>query len=366
MNHEMKKALLILTALAAITGCGTKSSGITLLVGTYTDTGSAGIYSFTLDPATGESIPMSVTEVSDPSFLCYAPEYGTVYAVTEQSGDGAAVSSFSFDPSDGSLTLKNRRPARGADPCHVTCIGKDVAVANYSSGALSVFPVREDGTMGEATLLEFFESGPDSLRQNSSHIHFSGISPDGDFLFVTDLGGDFLYRFPVCDGRITDYEPARIKMASGSGPRHFTFSGDGRFLYVLGEIGGDVSVFSYNDGDLIPVQEIEADSLHAEGSADIHISPDERFLYTSHRLKGDGIAIFSRNPETGILTRAGYQPTASHPRNFSITSDGHLLLAACRDGDVIQVFVRDSDTGLLKDTHHDIRIPHPVCIVPVQ
>jgi len=361
----MKKALLILTALAAITGCGTKSSGIMLLVGTYTDTGSAGIYSLTLDPDTGESTPMSVTEVADPSFLCYAPEYGTVYAVTEQAENGA-VSSFSFEPSDGSLTLKNRQFTCGADPCHVTCIGKDVAVANYSSGALSVFPVREDGTLGEETLREFFGSGPDSLRQNTSHIHFSGISPDGDFLFVTDLGGDFLYRFPVSDGIITDYEPARIKMTPGSGPRHFTFSGDGRFLYVLGEIGGDVSVYSYNNGDLKPVQEIEADSLHAEGSADIHISPDERFLYTSHRLKGDGIAIFSRNPETGILTRAGYQPTASHPRNFSITPDGHLLLAACRDGDVIQVFVRDSDTGLLEDTRHDIHVPHPVCIVPVR
>ncbi len=66
--------------------------------------------------------------------------------------------------------------------------------------------------------------------------------------------------------------------------------------------------------------------------------------------------------ESGMLTRAGYQPTARHPRNFAITPNGRFLLCACRDADTIQVFAIDPDTGMLSDTSHDIHVPHPVCI----
>jgi len=44
-------------------------------------------------------------------------------------------------------------------------------------------------------------------------------------------------------------------------------------------------------------QVIAADTVKARGSADIHVSPDGRYLYASNRLKADGIAIFSIDPE---------------------------------------------------------------------
>jgi len=356
--------LNILTA-ALLCGCSTASSDILLLVGTYTDTDSRGIYSFSINPNTGISKPLSVTDIANPSFLCGPSVFQTIYSVTEQD-TGASVSAYSLDRIHGTLTLINRKATHGGGSCHVSCIGKNVIASNYSSGSLSIFPLTEDGSLEDAHLLEYDESGPDTLRQQTSHIHSSGLSPDGNFLFVADLGGDYLYRFPVSNGQVTDYEPVKLKMPPGSGPRHFTFSDDGRFLYVLGEMGGAVTVYGYEDGALIRIQEIEADSLHAAGSADIHISPDGRFLYASHRLKGDGISIFNRNPETGILIRVGYQTTGVHPRNFAITPDGRLLVVACRDSDVIQVYRRNTDTGLLTDTGHDIKVPRPVCVIPLQ
>ena len=62
------------------------------------------------------------------------------------------------------------------------------------------------------------------------------------------------------------------------------------------------------------------------------------------------------------IKELGYQLTGIHPRNFIITPNGKYLLAACRDSHVIQVFQRDSVTGLLSDTHQDISIDKPVCI----
>ena len=103
------------------------------------------------------------------------------------------------------------------------------------------------------------------------------------------------------------------------GPRHFDFHPNGgKYLYVLGELSGQVILFDYNGGDLKQKQVVAADTLGAQGSADIHVSPDGRFLYASNRLKGDGLAIFSIDPNDGTLTKLGYQLTVKHPRNFVI------------------------------------------------
>ena len=110
------------------------------------------------------------------------------------------------------------------------------------------------------------------------------------------------------------------------------------------------------------IQYIEADTVGAKGSGDIHISPDGKFLYASNRLKADGIAIFSINQEEGTLTKTGYQLTGIHPRNFIISRNGRYLLVACRDSNSIQVFERDSQTGLLKDTGKTIKTNKPVCL----
>ena len=140
------------------------------------------------------------------------------------------------------------------------------------------------------------------------------------------------------------------------------FSPNGKFAYLINELSGKVIAFGYTDGKLEQIQSIAADSLQARGSADIHLSPDGKFLYASNRLEGDGIAIFAVDTVNGTLTRAGYQSTGIHPRHFNITPNGKYLLAACRDSNVIQVYERDTENGLLKDTQQDILIDKPVCV----
>lgn len=129
----------------------------------------------------------------------------------------------------------------------------------------------------------------------------------------------------------------------------------------MNELSGKVIVYSYSDGKLKELQSIAADNANAGGGADIHVSPDGMFVYASTRLKGDGITIF-RVGNKGTLTRVGAQLTGKHPRNFAITPNGNFLLVACRDDNSIQVYSRDKDTGLLKNTHQDIVLSHPVCV----
>ena len=119
---------------------------------------------------------------------------------------------------------------------------------------------------------------------------------------------------------------------------------------------------SYDEAGFDTIQHIKADTLDARGSADIHLSPDGKFLYASNRLKGDGIAIFEVSSEDGTLDKVGYQPTGIHPRNFNITPNGKYLLVACRDTNEIQIYEREEESGLLKDTGKRIKMPKPVCV----
>ena len=152
------------------------------------------------------------------------------------------------------------------------------------------------------------------------------------------------------------------KVSDDSGPRHLVFSPNGRFAYLMSELSGKVTAFRYQEGKLLLLQEIVSDSVGARGGADIHLSPDGRFLYSSNRLKNEGIAIFSVDQKTGLLSRVGYQPTAAHPRQFNITPDGRFLLCCCRDSNKIQVFRREKETGLLMDTGKDIIVSKAVCV----
>lgn len=359
----MKKYLLSALAVFAIIGCKSNDN-LTMLIGTYTDTGSRGIYTYSFNQETGDASPLTVTDIKSPSFLAVTPDNKMVYSVSE-TGDGGSVSAFDFNASTGELKFKNNQPTFGRSTCHVCFVGKDIVTSNYSSGSMTVLPLDGNGNIGEANVLEFKGRGPRRDRQAGSHVHSAQVSPDGKFLFVMDLGCDFIYRFPIKDGKVADLNPVKIKTPAGSGPRHFTFSKDNRFMYVVTELGGTVIVYDYNGGDLKQKQVILADPRYAAGSADIHFSPDGKFLYASNRLEGDGIAIFSQDAKTGMLTYAGYQLTGIHPRNFGITPNGKYVLVACRDNDAVQVYERDPKTGLLTDIHKDVKVPHPVCVLTV-
>lgn len=344
-----------------------------LLVGTYTsDEGSKGIYLYRFNTATGFSDSVSMIEVINPSYLTFSPDEQYLYAVGENDERSSAAHAFSFDKQTGALSLINSQPTNSGGPCYITIDskGKNVHTANYGGGSISSFQVNSDGSLTPVTsVISFKGAGADSTRQAGPHLHSVLYSPDGLFLFASDLGTDKLYRFTVND---TPFEgqPAILESSlktfstpAATGPRHFAFHPNGgRYLYLLGELSGEVIVYDCHLGELTQKQVITADSVGARGSADIHVSPDGRFLYASNRLQADGIAIFSIDPQEGTLTKVGYQLTGRHPRNFVITPNGKFLLAGSRDDNKIQVFAVDTETGLLTDTDQDISISKPVCL----
>lgn len=382
----LKKLVAIFSFALLIVGCGNKNTNnnaenqsmdqiekndaeMYMLVGTYTSGGSDGIYVYKLDTITGTSKYISEAKVDNPSYLVLDHTEKFVYAVTEdEEVETSAANAFSFDKKEGKLSFINKQLTGGGAPCYINidADGKHVVTANYLGGSLTYFVVNKEGGLDIASqVISFSGFGTDGERQKQPHIHCVEFTPDGKFLFANDLGTDKIHKFNMNEtgeNFLSVGTPQAFDVKGGSGPRHLKFHPTDKFAYVITELSGDVIAFDYNDGNLKEIQTIKADTVNAKGSGDIGITPNGKFLYASNRLKNDGLAIFSINETDGKLTKVGYCTTGIHPRNFAITPNGKLLLVACRDSNVIQVFKIDENTGLLANTKQDINLDMPVCI----
>ena len=356
-------SLLLLQAMAAAA-----QKEFYLLVGTYTNSGSEGIYVYKFNSTTGEATAVSNARSSNPSFLAVAPDEKFVYAVNEDKE--GMVSAFAFDKKTGTLSAINQTSSGGSHPCYITIDknGKWVLTGNYSSGTLSLHAVKKDGGLDSATqVIEHSGYSVNTDRQEGPHVHATVLSPDNKFLFVPDLGIDrvHIYSFDTKKGQL---EPTPVPFQitePGAGPRHLDFHPNGAYAYLIEELTGSISVYRYNKGELLLQQNISAlpgDYDGPVGSADIHVSPDGKFLYASNRGESNTIAIFSINRE-GRLAPVGHVSTLGKtPRNFNFDPTGKYLLVANQNSDEIVIFSRDQKSGMLTDTGKRIAVSKPVCI----
>ncbi len=341
-----------------------------LFTGTYTDSGSKGIYVYQFNAANGTASLLSSTDsVANPSYLTVSADRKYVYAVNET--HPGYVSSFSFNKKNAKLSFINSQQTGGFDPCYVTNDNSDkwLIVANYTGGSVAVFPVSKNGYLEpRRQLIQDSGSSVNKDRQEKAHVHSTIFSPDQKFLFTPDLGMDkvMIYKFnPSLMKPLVPASPAYEKTMDGEGPRHFVFHPNKKYAYLISELSGAVSAYNYHDGKLKKFQHIEThpeDFKGVIGSADIHVSPDGMFLYVSNRGDENTITIFSID-NTGRLKLLGYQSTMGKtPRNFIIDPTGNYLLVANQGGDNIIIFKRDKKTGMLIETGNEIKVPRPVCL----
>ena len=340
-----------------------------LVVGTFTDAGSDGIYTYKFNSQTGDAVAASSVKTSNPSYLVVSPDNKYVYAANHD--EQGMVSAFQFNKQDGSLKFLNKVTSAGAHPCYISINkkGNILVVGNYAGGNLSVLEVRQDGQVNQPKqIIQLKGSSVNRSRQEKAHVHATVFSPDQRFLFVPDLGSDkvMIYKVAQGSGALQPAEEPFIDVNAGSGPRHIDFHPKYGFAYLIEELTGTISVYKYAEGKLTLVQNTSAHPISyqgAYGSADIHVSPDGNFLYASNRGDANSIAIFKIDPDTGMIMPTGFQPSLGiHPRNFNFDPTGNFLLVANRDTDEIVIFKIDKQTGLLEDTKKRIKVSKPVCI----
>lgn len=375
--------------LALVLGFSTFSTaGITapmhdVLIGTYTENDSQGIYHLRFDGQSGrlDPAPVQVISSQNPSWLTLDAEQRLLFA-TNENGPGkpdpvGRVSSFSIDPKDRTLTPIGQQMTLGDEPTHasLTPDGRYLLVANYGSredpgGSLVVMPVDEQGRPGPVTQLSTHQaSGVNPERQRSSHVHSAVLSPDGRHVFSSDLGADkvFVYRYqPDNQERpLQPAEPAEVSLPPGSGPRHLVFSPDGRHAFLTLELTAQVARFSHDDGRLTQRQLVdlvgEADGRRHSAGA-IHPSPDGRFLYVSDRGEVNRILVFSIAEDGELREIQRRDVEGKEPREFAFDPSGRFLLVANQLSDEIVVLRRDPQSGELGEKVQALPLSRPSSI----
>ncbi|RYE25421.1 MAG: lactonase family protein [Sphingobacteriaceae bacterium] len=343
-----------------------------LLIGTYTNGTSKGIYTYKFDAVTGKTTFEHVAEgVKNPSYLTVSADNRFVYAVNESHNpQGDSVSAFKFDAHSGKLTHLNKLATYGNDPCYVSIDkkSKNLFVANYSSGSLTAYALKADGSLGDTLQTIRYAGGSvDTSRQKTAHVHAVVLSPDEKYLMADDLGTDKVYKYAYQPNSKTPLTPAAqpaTAVTPGSGPRHLVFSADARHAYLTQEMSALVTVFNYAKGSLDPVQTIpmeEADFKGRNGAADLHLSPDGKFLYATNRGEANDIIVYKVNPTTGKLSFVERKSSLGNgPRNFAIDPTGNFLMVANQNTDDIYTYKINKTTGKLTSAGAKLQLSHPV------
>ncbi|WP_026978693.1 lactonase family protein [Flavobacterium tegetincola] len=347
-----------------------QETNLKFLVGTYTNTcKSDGIYVFDLDLNTGNtSLYEQSSNVVNPSYMSVTADGKIIYAVNEN-GAESTVSSFKYDKASSSIKLLNKQEAAGSDPCHIINDDKNVVVANYSSGSISVFKKSKTGSLNAASQVILHKGkskNPD--RQSASHVHQVQFSPDNKYVLATDLGTDKIYIYnynPTSEQEVLTIKDS-VSLKRGAGPRHLTFSPNGKFVYLLQELDGGMIVFNYQDGILRKLEEtqiVDDDFKGIIGGAALHFSPDGKYLYATNRGSVNDITIFTVQADGRLNYKASVPSGGKGPRDFAIDPTGAFLLVANQNSNEIQVFRRDIISGMLSPLPRKIQICSPVHIV---
>ena len=346
-------------------------------VGTYTGKASKGIYTLTLDLATGKlSEPQLAAETTSPSFLAVHPSNKFLYAVNEvptfNKEKTGSVTAYAIDAAGGGKLIQlNAQPSMGGGPCHISLDrdGNFALVANYGGGSVAVLPIVSDGTLQPpCSAIAHAGSSVNPQRQKEPHAHSINLDKDNRFAFAADLGLDkiLVYRFDTKTGNLTKHDPPHATLAPGSGPRHFAFHPTGKLAFTNNELTSSVTAFTYdpNKGTLKEIHTVTTLPQETKGNstAEIVVHPTGKFLYVSNRGH-DSIAIFTIDQQSGKLTPAGHQPTGGKtPRNFNIDPTGQYLLAANQNSDTLSLFRINADTGALTPTGSSATVGSPVCV----
>ncbi len=298
-----------------------------------------GIHRYHMD-SEGHFTWVDKTPMDRPMYMTISEDkmYVVLRAPFEDNQDSGVII-FDIQP-DGKLANPSEIiSTRGQVACHILVDNCDIYCANYISGSVIKLSDRLVSHQGH---------GPNPERQEAPHVHYVGLSPDGEYICVVDLGLDtiFLYdkELNLC---------SRAQVPAGHGCRHIIFSDDGRYLFCANELASTVSAFSYQEGKLTLLDTI---SLLPDDFTGVSTSAAIRYhngsIYVSNRGH-DSISTISwdgmRLALEGMVACGG-----SCPRDFDFAGDNMIITNEQSNNVCVRSEMKIMD---------NVVIPAPLCVV---
>ncbi len=300
-------------------------------------------------------------------WLC-AAKRGLIVA-TERYLSNGEISSFSISDNGKLTRIGPIQNSHGGAICHITTGSDNDTIFTASFlGGLSVHGMNTHGEISSAHQTISYQGHGPGPMQERSHPHQITVSPDGEFLYVCDLGSDRIWIHPIYkkDQKTVLGKAIEVGVLRGSGPRHLVFHPTLPLLYLLGQLDGHVRIYQYKraDMDLKGVVDALPDNFSGESSAAaIRLHPSGKTLYVSERSSST-ITAFKINAD-GKLTRAFcFETAGDSPRDFNISPSGRWLIALNHGTDSIVSFQLDPESGFLtSESQQSLSLGCPVCIL---
>lgn len=356
-------------------------TNVLVVIGTYTEpaygSGGAGslggIHLLRLNRNDNSLHPEAViTCPPNPSFLVRHDR--CLYAVHElktwRGQFGGAASAFRLDTVTGHPALLNTVPTHGTDPCHLcaTPDGRHLLVANYSSGHLTVLPILDDGSLGEAIQLIAHEGRSiHPTRQTSSHVHHVSTDASGAVVHAVDLGTDQIhtYRRDVATGQLTPADPPFINTAAGAGPRQLIRRSREQ-AFIVNELASSITECRIDaQGSIIlgaTRSTLPPGHPGPNTCAQLCAPPCDHHVYVSNRGL-NAIAIFRADSAIGPTLLHNTPTGGSTPRHFAFADDSCVVLIANQDTSTVVVLRADSTTGALGPATWVQHVGSPSCVL---
>jgi 6-phosphogluconolactonase (cycloisomerase 2 family) len=324
------------------------TSSARLHIGTYSGAGGAGLHALNQDPTGGWSLGDAYPGAPNASFGAYSRRFDLHYLVDEVTDGWLRVLR-----NDAGWQSLARVPTHGALPCYVS-LDRDerwLAVANYGSGSLALFRLDPNtGLVGDPVALhENSGRGPVPDRQDGPHAHCAVFSPDGKWLYQTDLGTDEVLAFPFDPDRgLLGGCKLAFEAAKGSGPRHLVFHPHRPFALMVSELASTLTLLDVDEGGLSKRQTMSTLPSSFNGdSLGGHVATNAAGdrIYVTNRGH-DSIATVALD-ESGRLSLIGHTPTGgASPRFFLLLEAERQMLVANEEGDNITIFDLAADGAL--------------------
>ena len=336
------------------------------------------IHTLSLDTQTGQLTKSStMTDIEHPFYLATSPDGRFVYSIHGRTFGGKEheqVAAFRRDSASGKLIPLNRQSARGSAACYlaVDSTARCLLVANYATGSVGSFQIREDGTLSEMqSFIQHSGSSINPARQKEPHAHCFVIAPGDRFCFAADLGLDKIlcYQLNRESAKLSSHSQPFVRTRPGAGPRHLVFHPTHDWMYVINELGNTVTHYDFRADQGLLIERASQTTLpegHADvtHTADVRITPDGKYLYGTNRGH-DSIAGFAISEDGSLKPLGNFSSHGKGPQNLLISPNGRWLLCANMPGNSISVFRIDKNSGNIKLEGSPLDVLSPSCLVPL-
>lgn len=354
------------------------------LVGTWTsipdaplvqkpEKASEGLYQLQVN-ADGTLTPVKVLQMKSPSWVVKSKDGRFAYTTNEE--NEGAVTALSVQ--NGKVEVLNTVNSHGGHPTHasISLDGKFLFVSNYSAfdkgrGGVAVLPILPNGHLSEMVQNIVFAEGSGHVkgRQDSGHAHSTTFSPDGKYLYASDLGNDKVYAFRYNPSKSQPLEADKSRDVSfkhGSGPRHMVFSPNGKQAYITAEMRSEIVTFNVQEGHLKKVAELklvhEDKTPEFKSASGIILSPNGKYVIAANRGADNKLLVF-KIQQNGLLGQPQvYKANGIEPRAFSFDESGKYLYVTNVYSNNISLFRFDTKNGSLKPLGDAAKISTPTDI----